>query len=196
MKELIIVSENLGKIKEYQDKLKPIKCIPYQSLLNISSIEETGQTFKENAYIKAKAVFDQINRPCIGDDSGLIVDALPNQLGVHSKRFSKQATTEANNKLLLEKLKGIDNRKASFHTVICLLVPDQEPRFYEGSLHGHITLQARGQSGFGYDPLFEIPSTHKTLAELTLEEKNALSHRARAIEKLMEDLNNETHRLL
>lgn len=196
MKELIIVSENTGKIKEYQDKLKPIKCIPYQSLVAIKAIEETGLTFKENAYIKAKAVFDHINRPCIGDDSGLVVEALPNQLGVHSKRFSKQATTASNNQLLLEKLKGIDNRKASFHTVICLLVPGQEPRYYEGTLHGRITHQARGESGFGYDPLFEVSSTHKTLAELSLKEKNALSHRARAIEKLMEDLNNETHRLL
>jgi XTP/dITP diphosphohydrolase len=196
MKELVIVSENPGKIKEYQDKLKPIKCIPYQSLISIEPIEETGQTFKDNAYIKAKAVFDQINRPCIGDDSGLLVEALDKQLGVHSKRFSKQATTEANNKLLLEKLQGIENRKASFHTVICLLVPGQEPRYYEGTLQGYITHQARGQGGFGYDPLFELASNRKTLAELSLKEKNALSHRARAIEKLMEDLNNETHRLL
>jgi XTP/dITP diphosphohydrolase len=196
MKELVIVSENLGKIKEYQDKLKPIKCIPYQALIRIKPIEETGHTFKENAYIKAKAVFEHINRPCIGDDSGLIVDALPNQLGVHSKRFSKQATTAANNRLLLEKLQGIENRKASFHTVICLLVPGQEPRYYEGVLPGYITHQARGQGGFGYDPLFELASNHKTLAEMTLEEKNACSHRARAIEKLMEDIHNETDRLL
>jgi XTP/dITP diphosphohydrolase len=196
MNELIIVSDNPGKIKEYQDKLKPIKCIPYKSIIEIEPIEETGHTFKENAYIKAKAVFDQINRPCIGDDSGLMVEALPNQLGVHSKRFSKQATTQANNKLLLKKLLGIDNRKAAFHTVICLLVPGQEPKYYEGSLHGHITHQPRGQWGFGYDPLFEVASSHKTLAEMPLEEKNLYSHRAKAIEKLMEDLNNETHRLL
>jgi len=196
MRELIIVTDNPGKLKEYQDKLKPIKCIPFRDVVDIGDIEETGLTFKKNAFIKANAVYQKIKRPCLADDSGLIVDALPNDLGVHSKRFSIEATGSANNQLLLKKLMNHSNRKAHFYTCICLMIPGQKPKYYHGKVTGEIIKAPRGKAGFGYDPLFLPKSSNKTLAEMTLKEKNLCSHRAKAIEKLVEDLSNETHRFL
>lgn len=188
MKQVIIVSSNPGKLKEYQDKLQGIECIPYQSLYPNLDIEETGNTFKENALIKANALAKVSHLPCIADDSGLIVDALPNELGVHSKRFSKEMTDEKNNQLLLKKLETKSNRQAHFHTTICLIIPEEKPRFYEGNLYGEILKTPRGHNGFGYDPLFYIKELDKTLAECHLAEKNEISHRAQAILKLQEDL--------
>jgi XTP/dITP diphosphohydrolase len=188
MEQVIIVSSNSGKLKEYQDKLKPIECIPYQSLFSDLEIEETGATFKENAYLKAMAVYKKSHLPCIADDSGLIVEALPNELGVHSKRFSKEMTDEANNQLLLHKLKNINNRKAYFHTTICLIEPGKEPRYYEGNLYGHIIDAPRGNHGFGYDPLFQVDELNITLAECTLSQKNLISHRSKALDQLIKDI--------
>ncbi|MFP4477967.1 MAG: RdgB/HAM1 family non-canonical purine NTP pyrophosphatase [Candidatus Izemoplasmatales bacterium] len=191
MKEFIIVSDNPGKIKEYQDKLKDYKLIPYKEVLPIEYIEENEDTFKGNAYVKADTVFRMLKRPCLADDSGLEVQALPNELGVRSKRFSKEMTDRSNNQLLLDKLKDQNNRNAQFVTVICLLIPGYEPRYYRGELKGEILKQPRGNQGFGYDPLFYIKDMDKTLAEMTIEEKNKHSHRAKAIEKLIEDIENE-----
>lgn len=188
MNAIIIVTNNLNKLKEYQAKLAPIQCIAYTDVLDIEDIEETGETFRENAFIKAKVIFDKLGQACMADDSGLIVDALPNELGVYSKRFSKAGTSQANNAYLLERLKGVKNRKAYFHTTICLLEANKPPRYYEGRVHGHILESPRGHSGFGYDPLFQPLGSEKTLAQMTLEEKNQWSHRAKAIEKLVEDI--------
>jgi len=191
MKEIIIVSDNPGKIKEYQDKLKHYKLIPYKDILPIDYIPEEETTFKGNAYVKADTVFRMLNKPCIADDSGLLVETLPNDLGVHSKRFSEEMTDEANNALLLEKLKDKDNRNAKFVTVICLLLPGYQPKFFKGELLGEILTGPRGKQGFGYDPLFYIKSLDKTLAEMTTKEKNIHSHRAKAIENLLEDIKDE-----
>lgn len=191
MKEIIIVSDNPGKIKEYQDKLKDFKLIPYKELLPIEYIPENEPTFKGNAFIKADTVFRMLKKPCIADDSGLLVEALPNELGVHSKRFSEEMTDVANNALLLEKLKNVKNRNAKFVTMICLIIPGYDPRFYEGELPGEILSQPRGDQGFGYDPLFYIKDLDKTLAEMNTKEKNKHSHRAKAIEHLLEDIKDE-----
>lgn len=190
MKSIVIASDNLNKIKEYQDKLIDIMLIPYKNLVDIEIIE-SGNTFKENALIKAKTVALATNKTSIGDDSGIIVNALPNELGVFSKRFSKAKTTSSNNQLLLEKLKDKTNRSAQFITVICLYIPGEKPRFYQGKLLGEILDKPRGNNGFGYDPLFYLKTKNKTLAELSLSEKNKLSHRAKAIDKLKKDLENE-----
>ncbi|MFW5889236.1 MAG: non-canonical purine NTP pyrophosphatase, partial [Bacillota bacterium] len=133
MNELVIASDNLNKIGEYQNKLQKLTLIPYKKLVDIE-IAETGKTFKENALIKAKTISKLTNKPCIGDDSGLVVEALPNQLGVFSKRFSKAKTTKANNELLIKKLSGKNNKSAKFITVICLYIPGKNPRFYQGEL--------------------------------------------------------------
>lgn len=191
MMEIIIVSDNPGKIKEYQDKLKPIKLIPYKNILPIEDIPETGKTFRQNAFLKADTVHRMTNKACIADDSGLVVESLPDELGVHSKRFSIQMTDEANNKLLIKKLKGIENRKAYFHTSICLILPFEKPRFYEGQVHGEIIDQSQGHHGFGYDPIFKINELNQTLAQLDIQEKNKFSHRAKAMDLLIKDLKNE-----
>lgn len=188
MKQLVIVSSNPGKLKEYQDKLSGIKLIPYKELFPDLEIEETGLTFKENAYLKAISVSKQYHLPCVADDSGLIVDALPGELGVHSKRFSKDMTDTMNNALLLEKLKGKTSRSSHFHTCICLIEPGKEPRYYEGNLHGEILQSPKGTNGFGYDPLFYIKDLGKTLAECSLSEKNQISHRSKAIDALLRDI--------
>lgn len=188
MKQLVIVSSNPGKLKEYQDKLNHIECIPYKVLFPNIDIEETGLTFEENALIKAMSVANQCNLACVADDSGLIVDALPGELGIHSKRFSKEMTDEKNNKLLLEKLRGVVERGAHFHTSICLVVPGEKPKYYSGDLYGEILKSPRGHYGFGYDPLFYCTDLKKTLAECSLSEKNQISHRSRAIEKLLKDI--------
>jgi XTP/dITP diphosphohydrolase len=189
MKEIILVSDNPGKIKEYQEKLKNYKVIPYKDILAIEYIPETGSTFKENAFLKADTVYRMLNKPCIADDSGLIVNALPNDLGVKSKRFSKEETDQANNALLLEKLKDEMDRSAYFQTVICLIVPNQAPQFFSGKVHGRILENPRGNSGFGYDPLFEVEDLNLTLAQMSIEQKNKISHRARAMDKLLEVIN-------
>ena len=188
IKEIVLVSSNTHKILEYQHKLQPMICIPYESLIGHIDIEEVGTTFKENAYLKASIVHQRTKRPCIADDSGLLVKALPNQLGVRSRRFSIEMTDESNNQLLLNKLKGIKERKATFMTVICFIDESSKPHYFQGELHGRIVDVPRGQFGFGYDPIFEIEGTSLTLAELTLEEKNQYSHRAKAIEALKKEL--------
>lgn len=194
MKDLILVSDNPDKLKEYQAKLSQYKLIPYKEIIAIESNEESGNTFKENAYLKAQTIFKFIQKPCLADDSGILVESLPNELGVHSRRFSNEMTDISNNALLIDKLKGKDNRKAKFVSTICLIIPGLNPRFYRGEIQGLILEEARGKQGFGYDPLFFIPEINKTMAQLTLEEKNKISHRAKAIEKLLEDLDNEISR--
>jgi len=184
----MIVTSNPGKLKEYQQKLTDVTLIPYRELYPDLEIEEVGSSFRENAYLKAIAVYRLSHKPCIADDSGLIVEALPHQLGVHSKRFSKEMTDEANMALLLEQLQNVKNRHAYFHTTICYIEDEKHIQFYQGEVHGHILNEKRGNNGFGYDPIFEINGLNKTMAECTLEEKNLLSHRSKAIEALAKDL--------
>ncbi len=151
-------------------------------------IEEDGETFLENALKKAKTIADLYECETIADDSGLIVNALPGELGVRSKRFSPLATYHDNNKLLLEKLEHQSDRTAYFISVLVHYFPSGEYRSYEGRVDGRIADDLRGKNGFGYDPLFHVDELDKRMAELSREEKNMISHRGRAIKKLVEDL--------
>ena len=190
-KEIIIASKNPGKIKEYQNALKDFKILSIIDLGIDLEIEENALTFAENAILKAKALYDIYHRPVIADDSGLVVNALRNELGVKSKRFSKSQTDEDNNSLLLEKLKSSKDRTAYFQSSICLYLSPQDIRIYEGRTFGKIIEQKRGSNGFGYDPLFLVDGLDKTYAELNLQEKHLVSHRGKAIEKLKKDLLDE-----
>lgn len=145
---------------------------------------ETSDTFVGNALQKARYVFERTGLVSVADDSGLEVYALAGAPGVHSKRFSAEQTPEANNKLLLEKLSGISDRRACFRCVVAVVGPSGE-RWVEGSCDGTIGESPRGTGGFGYDPLF-LPDEHpeRTLAELSASEKNAISHRGRAFRQL------------
>ncbi|TNE84843.1 MAG: RdgB/HAM1 family non-canonical purine NTP pyrophosphatase [Deltaproteobacteria bacterium] len=149
---------------------------------------ETGDTFEHNALEKAEYVFAKTGLACIADDSGIEVDALGGKPGVHSKRFSPEATAEANNALLLAKLDGVAERSARFRCVLAYVGPDGK-RTVDGRCEGRIVTEPRGHEGFGYDPLF-VPDEGggRTMAELSMAEKNAISHRGRAFSRLPEIL--------
>ncbi len=189
MKELIVATRNSGKLEEIRQVLQG----NIEILLSLADfpglpeIIEDGHTFEENALKKARTIASEIGKPVIADDSGLAVDALDGRPGIYSARFSgENASDENNNAKLLMEMSGIpvEKRAASFHCAIALCFPDGFFRTFEGKLEGIIIDIPRGCHGFGYDPLFFIPEYGKTLAELTPELKNMISHRARALEKL------------
>ena len=155
-------------------------------------IEETGATLKENALLKAKYIFDNYAIACFADDTGLEVDALDGAPGVYSARF---AGVPANNEKNIDKLLGLllnqGNKQARFRTVIAL-VRDNEQLFFEGIVEGEIIGERRGSNGFGYDSVFLPNHFDRTFAEMDMEEKNLISHRAQAVKKLTDCLNHST----
>lgn len=187
--DIIVASNNKNKIREikeiFKDKdvnIKSLKDINY-----VSDIEENGTTFEENSYIKAKTIYGLYHCPVIADDSGLSVDALEGAPGVYSHRYAgDNCDDHANNLKLINNLKGIDNRKAHFVCVITYIKASGEKIVSRGEVHGLIIDEPRGENGFGYDPYFYIPTLDKTMAELKLEEKNKISHRSKALNKLKE----------
>lgn len=161
-----------------------IRLLSLEDIHFTEDIEETGDTFMENASIKANAIHKATGLPCFADDSGLLVDALNGRPGVKSARYAGEPVNhDANIDLLLKELDGTDNRKASFRTVICYKDKTKE-LFFEGEVKGEITKERKGQNGFGYDPVFIPENNTLTFAEMTPEEKNKISHRKRALEKL------------
>lgn len=185
--KLIIASHNRGKIKEFEGMLTPLG-FEVESLLdypNAPETDETGTTFEENAALKATEAARYFGHAVLADDSGLEVDALDGAPGVYSARFAgPEKSDEANNSLLLEKLNGTSDRSARFVCVLCLAKPTGETLSVRGTLEGTIGHAPRGENGFGYDPLFIVPSLHKTAAELEREEKAVISHRGHALRKL------------
>lgn len=185
--KLVLATHNSDKVLEFKTELKHvnINLLPLDQFYNIGEIEETGVTLKQNAKIKAETVFNITQTPTIADDTGLEVDALGGAPGVYSSRFSgENATYDDNvNKLIKEMVSvPIQNRTATFRTVICYR--DKERELYtEGVIKGIITEKPKGNNGFGYDPIFYISKFNKTMAELTPEEKNTVSHRGNAIRK-------------
>jgi len=155
--------------------------------LDWPDIEETGRTLKENALIKARAVVEFTGLPVVADDTGLEVDALGGGPGVNTARYAGPgASYEDNVVRLLESMEGVEDRTARFRTVVALVMPDGVEVTAEGSVEGVITKERRGGGGFGYDPVFGVDG--QTLAEMTAEDKNALSHRARALRALAASL--------
>ncbi|WP_334331604.1 MULTISPECIES: XTP/dITP diphosphatase [unclassified Companilactobacillus] len=189
MKEIIIATKNPGKAREFK-RLFDGQEIELKTLLdfpNFPEIRETGKTFKENATIKAHAVMDQFNLPVIADDSGLKVDALYGQPGVHSARYAGDHNDAANNAKLLSELGGIplEKRTAQFVSTLVFANPkNDQDLVVEGSVDGLIATLPQGDDGFGYDPLFYVPELDKTMAQITLDQKNQISHRGNAIKKL------------
>lgn len=188
-KLIIIATKNKGKVKEFQALLEP-RGVKVTSLLDyepIPDVEETGATFAENAELKALAMAKYFQKPVIADDSGLIVDALNGAPGIYSARYAGEEKNDAkNNEKLLREMKDVedDKRTARFHCAICVAFPNGKSYLFEGSCEGMIAKEPKGENGFGYDPLFYIPHLKKTMAQLTEREKNQISHRAKAIEKL------------
>lgn len=194
IQQVVLASNNRGKLNELQQLLGglSIKLLP-QSQFAISSIAETGLSFVENAILKARHAARLSGLPAISDDSGLEVDALNGAPGIYSARFAGAAATDAdNNQKLLSALQGIPTelRTARFR---CLLVymrhaDDPTPIICQGSWEGYILEEPRGDNGFGYDPLFFVPDEHCASAELPADIKNRLSHRAQAMQILLEQL--------
>ena len=193
IKTLVLASNNENKILEIKDILGMSYEILKQSDFNIGPIPETGKSFKENAIIKAREVYQITGLTTIGDDSGLIVDALDGEPGIYSARYSgENATDEQNNRKLLRKLeeKKTKNRNARFECVIALIEREDQKKVYTfcGTWKGVILLKHKGSRGFGYDPLFFDPKIGKSSAELQTKHKNKISHRAKALAKLKQHI--------
>ncbi|EEG78180.1 XTP/dITP diphosphatase [Dethiobacter alkaliphilus] len=191
--KLIIASRNEGKLREFAQLLadSPLEPVSLSAYPNLPEIEETGSTFRENAALKAETVARLTGEWALADDSGLEVDALGGEPGVYSARYAGEGQgDEANNKKLLDKLADVpeEKRTARFRAVIAIARPGKDTQFAEGAVEGIIAFSPQGSGGFGYDPLFLVPHTGKTFAQMTGEEKNRISHRARAMEQAMKIL--------
>lgn len=189
---LVLASNNRKKAAELADMLQPLGiAVVTQGELGVGEAEEPHPTFVENALAKARHASSETGLPAIADDSGLCVKALEGEPGVRSARFAGEPRSDArNNALLLEKLQGVEDRRAYFYSAVVLVRHPQDPQpiIAEGEWHGTILTQARGEQGFGYDPLFHVEQFGKSSAELAPEEKNRLSHRGQAMRRLLERL--------
>lgn len=192
--KIVMASGNQGKIRELNALLSgfSIDLIP-QTELGVKEIEETGLTFIENAILKARHASAQTGLPAIADDSGLAVAALKGAPGIYSARYAGiEANAQKNMAKLLLELKSTpdDQRQAAFHCVLAFLSHDQDPTplVCDGIWHGSILREPRGTHGFGYDPIFYVPSEKKSSAELSSEIKNKISHRGMAIQSLLNGL--------
>ncbi|MBU6952687.1 MULTISPECIES: XTP/dITP diphosphatase [unclassified Hahella] len=194
MQKIVLASNNAGKIKELNRLLGSLDItVVSQKELNIPSIEETGQTFIENAILKARHAAAVSGLPALADDSGLEVDALQGAPGIYSARFAgESASDQDNNAKLLQLLANTPTgaRTARFHCVLAFMrhEADPVPIICHGAWEGSIAEQASGGGGFGYDPLFWLSDRQCTSAELTPEQKNALSHRGQAMAQLVAEL--------
>ena len=192
--EIIIASKNKGKIKEFKEMLEP-KGYLVKSLLDFDEeveIEETGKTFRENAYIKAKSIADKYHVMAIADDSGLEIDYLDGKPGVYSSRWLGEDTPYTiKNQEVLRLMDGINNRTCRYVCCIAIVQENKEAIIFEENVEGEIAMEANGNHGFGYDPIVYYPPLGKTMAEMKDEEKNAISHRGKAVRKLQEWLEHE-----
>lgn len=189
MEELVIATHNKHKLEEIQKVLgNKIKIISLRDLGCNEDIAEIGTTLKENAYQKAKYVWDKYGKNCFADDTGLIVEALDGAPGVYSARYAgEHCSFDDNIDLLLENMEGKTNRNARFETVICL-IQDGKEQYFEGRCDGCILTERYGRGGFGYDPIFMPNGYGESFAELSMEEKNKISHRGKATDKLIKYL--------
>lgn len=192
---LVIATRNKGKVAEFKELLKDfdLEVRGLDDFGPIPEVVEDGKSFEENALKKARFTAKALGLPALSDDSGLVVKSLGGAPGVYSARYAGQSgDDEANNKKLLRAMEGISDRQAEFVCVIAIAVPRGPALIYEGRCQGEILFQPRGRGGFGYDPVFYYPPLGKTFAELSLEEKNKVSHRGKA----MRELKAEFHKVL
>jgi len=187
MTVLLLGTKNRGKVAEAVELLAGMSGLELHTSFDrpFADVEETGETFLANALLKARSIGDETGLPVLSEDAGLEVDHLDGAPGVRSARFSGEPIDYVrNNDLLLEKLRGVEDRRARFVAVAVLRLPDGQTFVTSGALHGTITERLIGEGGFGYDPLF-LPDGHaKTLAEMSLAEKNRISHRKRALTRM------------
>ena len=185
---IVLASGNKHKIKEIGEMLKDYKVVGYKELGLDFEIEEDGNTFYENALIKAKVVSKALNLPALADDSGICVDALNGMPGIYSARYAGDGIDEHNNELLLKNMQDQENRTAKFVCCMVFYKPNGEIITATGETHGKILYEVQGENGFGYDPLFFSDDLQKCLGVATAEEKNTISHRFRALQALINKL--------
>jgi len=184
---LVIATRNKGKTLEIKALLKgfPVEIKNLDDFGPIPHLEEDGDTFDENAYKKASFAARILGLPALADDSGLTVEVLDGAPGIHSARYAgENATDEQRYLQLLDEMEGKSNRKAAFECVISIAVPTGPALTYEARCEGLITTEPAGSNGFGYDPVFFYPPYNKTFAQITIEEKNSISHRGKALAEL------------
>lgn len=187
--KLIFATQNANKANEIQALMpKGIEILSLQDIQCNDDIPETALTLEGNAQLKACYIFEKFGMHCFADDTGLEIEALNNEPGVFSARYAGEQKNAADNmELVLDNLKSLSNRSAQFRTTICLIL-DGEEYFFEGKVEGTIRSEKSGEQGFGYDPIFEPEQCGRTFGEMSMEEKNAYSHRARAFGKMIEFL--------
>ena len=191
MKELILASNNAHKVEEIKSILEDYSILTLKDINYTEEIVEDGTTFEENALIKARTICKYSGKTAISDDSGLSVELLDGRPGVYSARYSKEQTDEKNIEKVLLELNG-QKSKAKFVSVIALVKPDGTELTFRGECHGEIIFEKRGTNGFGYDPIYYVPSLDKTFAELSAEQKNSISHRKQSLEKFSQYLKEES----
>ena len=191
MKKIVVATNNPGKLKEIKEILKNYELLSLKDINCEIEVEENQETFEGNSKKKAKEISEATNMPCIADDSGLCIEAFKGWPGVHTARFlGENATPSQRNEAILEKMRDLkrEERKAK---VVCVMTYCEKGEFIvaRGEIRGKIAEEPKGKNGFGFDPIFELESG-KTYAELSEEEKNAISHRKRALENLEKRLTN------
>ena len=195
-KTIVVASTNQGKIREFKEMLEPkgyeVKCLA--DYPDMPETEETGTTFEENAVIKAQAVTDRYHIMAVADDSGLEIDALNKEPGIHSARWMGHTTSyDIKNQKVLELLKDREDRTCRYVCAIAVTRPEKEPVVFCETCECEIAQEPKGNNGFGFDPIVYYPPLHKVMAEMTQEEKNAISHRGKAVRKLEDWLAHEDH---
>ena len=181
MKDIVIASNNKGKINDFKVIFPEYNIIPIGDLIPGFDVEETGTTFEDNAKLKSEAAAQALNKPVIADDSGLEVFALNGEPGVYSARYAGlEKDDDANIKKVLEQLGDTEDRRAQFVCVVSLSAPNEKTIQFKGTVQGEITLNKIGDEGFGYDPIFYVPDLNKTMAQLQAHEKSEISHRVKA----------------
>lgn len=189
---IIIASNNKGKIREFKKILEPIGynvISQSEAGLNVE-VEETGTTFRENAELKARAIYNLMHTAVLSDDSGIEVDYLNGEPGIYSARYMGLSSDEERRNCVLDKLENVEEEKRTARFVCCICYIDENgnEKFAEGYWNGKIATEAKGENGFGYDPIFIPEGENITSAEMLPEEKNRVSHRAKALENLLKIL--------
>lgn len=198
--QLVLATKNKDKIREIKHLLEelPVTIMTFEDFLDFPDIDETGETLEENAVLKARGIAEFTGIAALADDSGLEVDALGGAPGVYSSRYAGPGCTyDDNNRKLLKELEGVpkEKRTARFRTVIAIAWDENKVDTVEGTVEGIIAGQKAGRDGFGYDPVFFYPPAGKTFAEMTLVEKNKVSHRGKALVKALELLAGHLNRI-
>ena len=185
MKKLIFATHNPNKLAEIKFAVKTFELVGLKEMGIVEDIAETGATLEENALIKSQYIYQKTGLDCFADDTGLEVDALDGNPGVYSARYAgEHSTAEDNIQKLLSEMEGQKNRKARFRTVISLILNAKEYSF-EGQVEGYILRQKSGIDGFGYDPIFKPTGFEQSFAQMTMKQKNEISHRGVAVKKLI-----------